>query len=102
MARLELRTQEMIQNGAAASSAVLLARADAAWDRLHRDPVAQELGDLLDDDWLFTDYDGRVMDKEAYVEKVSKRYAEAVHVGDESLMVRLYDHTAVICGTAIE
>jgi len=70
-----------------------------AWNQaqLHHD--AQALEALVGDTFIYTDYDGTVMDKRKFLDDIKDVSYRATLVTNEDVKVHLYQNAAVVFGT---
>src|SRR5919108_5260918 len=64
--------------------------------QLHHD--AQALETLVSDSFIYTDYDGTVMDKHQFLDDIKDTSYQATLVTNEGVKVHLYQNAAVVFG----
>jgi ketosteroid isomerase-like protein len=88
------------QKGAASSAdASKLIALENAWNQaqLHHD--AEALDTLVADDFVYTDYDGTVMDKTKFLSDLKDPAFRASLIANEDVKVHMYSNAAVVFGT---
>jgi len=70
------------------------------WNQMQLNHDAEAMGKLLDDDFVFTDYDGTVMSKPQFLESIrDKSYQLSVEASDNMKLHRHGDTVVVIGAT---
>jgi ketosteroid isomerase-like protein len=70
------------------------------WNQMQLDHDADAMGKLLDDDFVFTDYDGTIMSKPQFLESIrDKSYQLSVEASDNMKLHRHGDTVIVIGAT---
>jgi len=70
------------------------------WNQMQLNHDAEAMGKLLDDDFVFTDYDGTVMSKTQFLESIrDKSYQLSVEASDNMKLHRHGDTVVVIGAT---
>jgi ketosteroid isomerase-like protein len=89
-------------NSARANDADTLKTIDTSWNDLRLKADVTGLDKLLADDWLLTHSDGRVQDKEDYLQELSSRTRSNQAIENEDVSIRHYGGTAVVTGTSVQ
>jgi len=86
------------QNSSASSEERTLLMLENAWNfaQVHHD--AKSLKSLLDEKFVYTDNDGTVMDKAAFLADIQDPDYKASQVTNEGVKVNLYPNAAVVTG----
>jgi ketosteroid isomerase-like protein len=69
-----------------------------AWNQAIQEKDMQALDALLDNDLIFIDYEGRVMNKAEYMASVKEVSLRFEHVTNDSMQVQIYGKSAVVVG----
>jgi len=87
------------QKASTAADESKLVALENAWNQaqLHHD--AQALETLVSDSFIYTDYDGTVMDKRRFLDDIKDVSYRATLVANEDVKVHLYQNAAVVFGT---
>lgn len=87
------------QKASTAADESKLVALENAWNQaqLHHD--AQALEALVGDTFIYTDYDGTVMDKRKFLDDIKDVSYRATLVTNEDVKVHLYQNAAVVFGT---
>jgi len=70
-----------------------------AWDQAQLNHDARAVQDLLSDDFVYTDYDGSVLDKLRFLTDLRDPAYRATLVTNEDVKVFNYQNVAVVIGT---
>lgn len=89
-------------NSVRANDADALRAIDASWNDLRLKADVAGLDKLLADDWLLTHSDGRVQDKQDYLQELSSRSRSNQAIENEGVSIRRYGETAVVTGTSVQ
>jgi ketosteroid isomerase-like protein len=70
-----------------------------AWNQAQLNHDAEALTSLVADDFVYTDYDGTVMDKAGFLADLKDPAFRATLIANENVRVHMYSSTAVVFGT---
>jgi len=71
---------------------------ERAWNEAEARHDAKAVTNIVGDTLTYIDFDGSVMNKEEYIQDVTKTAYQAVHLYDEGLTVTVYGNAAVVSG----
>jgi ketosteroid isomerase-like protein len=88
----------LAQKPDAAADKTMLIALENAWNQaqIHRDGKA--LADLVTDDFIFTDWDGSVMNKSKYIADAQDTSVQTTLVANDKVEVFFYPGVAVVAG----
>jgi Domain of unknown function (DUF4440) len=71
---------------------------ESAWDQALLQKDAKAMEPLLDEELIYIDYDGTVMNKVQYLARVRSEDLRFEHIVSESMQVRMFRQSAVVIG----
>jgi ketosteroid isomerase-like protein len=86
------------QEKAGSSDEIQIRQLERAWNQAEAQQQVKEVGNLVDDTLVYTDYDGSMMNKAEYLKWVAAPEQKADHLYDEGLTVHVYGDAAVVTG----
>ena len=69
-----------------------------AWNQAQLNRDAKALESLVADDFIYTDYDGTVLDRPAFLEDLKDPAYKTTLVANDDVKVHMYGNTAVVFG----
>jgi hypothetical protein len=91
-----------LANPVGANDVDALKTVDASWNAFRLKADVAALDKILADDWLLTHSDGRVQDKEDYLQELSSRTRSNQAIENDNVSIRHYGGTAVVTGTSVQ
>jgi ketosteroid isomerase-like protein len=70
-----------------------------AWDQAQERGDIKALGALFDDSLVFVDYDGKILTKGQYLDRVRSDSSHVRQIVTESMNVQMFGNTATVIGT---
>jgi ketosteroid isomerase-like protein len=70
-----------------------------AWDQAQERGDIKALGAIFDDSLVFVDYDGKVLTKAQYLDRVKLDSSHLRQIVTESMKVQIVGNTAIVVGT---
>jgi hypothetical protein len=92
----------LIQTSTISTTADSLRAIDATWNELRLSANVAALDKLLADDWLLTHSDGRVQNKQEYLNELRTGSRSNQKITNDSVVVRLYSNSAVVTGISVQ
>jgi ketosteroid isomerase-like protein len=72
------------------------------WNQMQLNHDADAMGKLLDEDFVFTDYDGTVMSKEQFLETIRDKSYQLTVEASENMKLHRHGDTVVVIGATHE
>jgi ketosteroid isomerase-like protein len=72
------------------------------WNQMQLNHDADAMGKLLDDDFVFTDYDGTVMSKAQFLESIRDKSYQLTVEASENMKLHRHGDTVVVIGATHE
>jgi ketosteroid isomerase-like protein len=72
------------------------------WNQMQLNHDADAMGKLLDEDFVFTDYDGTVMSKEQFLESIRDKSYQLTIEASENMKLHRHGDTVVVIGATHE
>jgi ketosteroid isomerase-like protein len=72
------------------------------WNQMQLNHDAEAMGKLLDEDFVFTDYDGTVMSKEQFLESIRDKSYQLTVEASENMKLHRHGDTVVVIGATHE
>lgn len=72
------------------------------WNQMQLNHDADAMGKLLDEDFVFTDYDGTVMSKEQFLETIRDKSYQLTVEASENMKLHRHGDTVVVVGATHE
>jgi ketosteroid isomerase-like protein len=72
------------------------------WNQMQLNHDAEAMGKLLDEDFVFTDYDGTVMSKEQFLESIRDKSYQLTVEASENMKLHRHGDTVVVVGATHE
>jgi ketosteroid isomerase-like protein len=72
------------------------------WNQMQLNHDADAMGKLLDEDFVFTDYDGTVMAKEQFLESIRDKSYQLTVEASENMKLHRHGDTVVVIGATHE
>jgi ketosteroid isomerase-like protein len=72
------------------------------WNQMQLNHDADAMGKLLDEDFVFTDYDGAVMSKEQFLETIRDKSYQLTVEASENMKLHRHGDTVVVIGATHE
>lgn len=72
------------------------------WNQMQLNHDAEAMGKLLDEDFVFTDYDGAVMSKEQFLESIRDKSYQLTVEASENMKLHRHGDTVVVVGATHE
>jgi ketosteroid isomerase-like protein len=72
------------------------------WNQMQLNHDADAMGKLLDEDFVFTDYDGTVMSKEQFLESIRDESYQLTIEASENMKLHRHGDTVVVIGATHE
>lgn len=94
----EERGESSAQTKASSGDEIQIRQLERAWNQAEAKQEVKEVGSLLADTLVYTDYDGTFMNKEQYMKWIVAPEQKADHIYDEGLSVQVYGEAAVATG----
>jgi len=85
-------------NAPNAGDEIQVRQLERAWNEAEARRDVSAISSLVDDTLAYTDYDGSFLNKQEYLESVTKSQLEPDHLYDEGLAVTVYGNAAVATG----
>lgn len=87
-----------LQEKPATGDEIQIKQLERAWNQAEAKQEVKEVGSLVADTLVYTDYDGTLMNKEEYMKWVAAPEQKADHLYDEGISVQVYANAAVATG----
>src|SRR5580704_575888 len=75
---------------------------ETLWNKMQLNHDADAMGKLLDEDFVFTDYDGTVMSKEQFLESIRDESYQLTIEASENMKLHRHGDTVVVIGATHE